>query len=102
MLSWTPLIRRLVVRAAVLWALIRVVVVMLPALVAARMPSVEPSAAIAVIPLAIVLGLLEAWRRRERLLFANLALSPALHVACLAGVAIAGEAALAAMVMSLR
>lgn len=81
-------------RAAVLWALTRLLFAALPMAVGLPFGSISPSP-IAVVPLCGIVGLIDVRVRGERVLWANLAVSDAVLFAIYAAAAVPAEVLLA-------
>jgi hypothetical protein len=89
-------LRALLIRAVVLWALLRLVVTGLASIVAAQ-GGAGPDNPLGVVLLSIVLGYVDLRRRGEAIFWGNLGYSPGFICALFAAVAIAGESVVAVL-----
>lgn len=87
-------LRALILRAFVLWALLRVMVGVAAAF-AAEAGEIPPNAPIGIVLLCVVVALIDVRRRQERALWANLGISLPIVAGIFGAVAVTGEVVLA-------
>jgi hypothetical protein len=85
------------IRAVILWVIVRVAVLVVGAAVGAPTLDLAPSAALLLVGVSVALGLVDVARRGERALLENFGVSRLRLSAWLALPALAGEAAVAAL-----